>query len=389
MMQALRSLGMLAVTVGLALGSGSSADAGLIPWSYNALFGYGPAYPQYAYYGGYGYGYDAGPVTYSASYGGYTSSCCGQAVTYYGPAPAGCCGSCNSCGSCGSCGTCATGNCGSCSTCGTNYGGDCSTCGGAGCSNCAPSTSGSNLTPQPDNGPKPTLADPPRRPGETDQFNPAAGTGGRNPMGNPYGGQNTAPPPAGNYNPGAADPRYNNTNPGINDPRYNSGGNTGGGSIPNNGLNNNTGAGNYQQPTNLGGGGSIPGGTNNSILGPGPGPGAGGSSIPRGAAPAEPGGVGGNAPRFPAGDNPAGGSNLFNPPANNNNGGEIEGNPLYRGTDPAKDGQGSIPTSDGPIAHSYDAHRNRSVLVAPTHTLTVTRVVIRGAEPTSERIAKK
>lgn len=384
MMQALRSLGMLAVTVGLALGSGSSADAGLIPWSYNALFGYGPAYPQYAYYGGYGYGYgyDAGPVTYSASYGGYTSSCCGQAVTYYGPAPAGCCGSCNSCGSCGSCGTCATGNfgsCGGCSTCGTNYGGDCSTCGGAGCSNCAPSTSGSNLTPQPDNGPKPTLADPPRRPGETDQFNPAAGTGGRNPMGNPYGGQNTAPPPAGNYNPGAVDPRLNGANPGGYDPRNSGGTNPGGGTIPNN----NTGTGNFQPPTNMGGGGSsIPGaGGNSNILG-GP-----ANTIPRGPASAEPGGVGGNAPRFPAGDNPAGGSNLFD--NNNNNNGEVEGRPLYRGTDPAKDGQGSIPTSDGPIAHSYDAHRNRSVLVAPTHTLTVTRVVIRGVEPTSERIAKK
>ena len=382
MMQTLRSLGMLAVTVGLALGSGSSADAGLIPWSYNALFGYGPASPQYAYYGGYGYGYDAGPVTYSASYGGYTSNCCGQAVTYYGPAPAGCCGSCNSCGSCGSC---ATGNCGGgCSTCGTNYGGDCSNCGGAGCSNCAPSSTpaGSNLAPQPDNGPKPTLADPPRRPGETDQFNPAAGTGGRNPMGNPYGGQNTAPP-AGNYNPGAADPRFNGgANPGANDPRFNGGANPGVGTVPNN----NTGAGGFQPPTNLGGAGSsIPGaGGGSNILG-GP-----GGTIPRGAAPAEPGGVGGNAPRFPAGDNPAGGSNLFNGPNNNNNGGEIEGNPLYRGTDPAKQNeQGSIPISDGPIAHSYDAHRNRSVLVAPTHTLTVTRVVIRGAEPTSERIAKK
>jgi len=348
---------MLAVTVGLALGSGSSADAGLIPWTYNAMFG--PAYPQYAYYGGYGYGYDAGPVTYSASYGGYTSNCCGQAVTYYGPAPSGCCGSCNPC-----CGTCGTGGCGNgCSSCGTNYGGDCSSCGGAGCSNCAPSTSGGNLSPRPDNGPNPTLAP---RPGETDQFNRATGgtgTGGAGaPAGGTYGGGvggSGYPGGTGNYNPGS-------------NPTTGAGTGTG------------TGAGGYQPPTGVGGTGSSIPGSGGNILGPGA-----GSSIPRGPAPADPGaGAGSSAPAFNRFDPTGGGTGTGTGPGNNN-GSEI-GNPLYRGTDPTKQNeQGSIPISDGPIAHSYDANRSRSRLVAPTQTLTVTRVVIRGAEPASERIAKK
>jgi len=138
----------------LAFGSGmtATADAGLIPWAYNSIFG--PS-PMYGYgYGAPAYGYSAGyrgayPVssyyspawsTYTAGYGpSFSYSAFGGnmgAYTYANP--------CASCG-CNPCCTdgCATGNCAS--------------------GNCASGNCGAGYTPDINNGPtpEPTHANPP------------------------------------------------------------------------------------------------------------------------------------------------------------------------------------------------------------------------------------
>lgn len=107
-------------TVGLISGVTTQADAGIIPWLYDAVFG-----PNYASYGG---GYSAG---YAPSYGGYSASYGGYASGYsYGNMGYGNCGT-SACGS-GSCaptsayygyGSCAS----SCSPCGPSScpGGNC------------------------------------------------------------------------------------------------------------------------------------------------------------------------------------------------------------------------------------------------------------------------
>jgi len=135
----------------LMLGTGvpASAEAGLIPWMYNAVFG-----PSYAYYG-YGapmYGaaypgtrvmssyYSPGWATYTAGYG--------PAFSYdaYGSGLAGC-GCSSPCAACG----CANGNCSS---------GNCAS------GNCAGGNCGAGYAPDINNGPtpEPTQANPPRNP---------------------------------------------------------------------------------------------------------------------------------------------------------------------------------------------------------------------------------
>ncbi|WP_437202385.1 hypothetical protein [Planctomicrobium sp. SH664] len=120
----------------------ATSEAGIIPWTYNAIFGYGPIFGG-GYYGGYGYGaapyynagypstigYPASPGTISSYYAPWNMGYGGYAYSAgYGPAcgcnPCGCdpCGSgCNACGT----GDCATGNCpgGNCATgnCGATY----------------------------------------------------------------------------------------------------------------------------------------------------------------------------------------------------------------------------------------------------------------------------
>lgn len=123
------------LTCGVTLGTSDvrPVQAGVIPWTYNAIFGYGPMFPRrYGYtagyapgYGmpgmwgaGYGYGYQSSPLAYSA-----------PVTTYYGPSYYGggsvydmssACG-CNPCATsaCSPCGSgCATGDC---STTGGNY----------------------------------------------------------------------------------------------------------------------------------------------------------------------------------------------------------------------------------------------------------------------------
>ncbi|HVW01996.1 MAG TPA: hypothetical protein VHB77_16705, partial [Planctomycetaceae bacterium] len=142
-------LGAACLSAGLA----APAEAGIIPWTYNAIFG--PVGSNAGY--GYGYGY-AGTTT--ANYGGGCSTCGtgamgnsylgpGYAFDPYGPA-IGMGGGCSSCGT----GGCATGCCGvrsffgprcclpcgfACGSCGLGGcgAGGCSTgsCGAGGCAN--------------------------------------------------------------------------------------------------------------------------------------------------------------------------------------------------------------------------------------------------------------
>ena len=126
-------------------GMSSTSDAGLIPWTYNAIFGpvgstfgYGAQRPVFGYQANYGYG----------GYYGYGNSCCGSGgytagyTPYYAgyssysyPTCNNCCTSgCNSCGStCNSCNygyynygcnNCCNNNCNGCSNCAS---GDCNT----------------------------------------------------------------------------------------------------------------------------------------------------------------------------------------------------------------------------------------------------------------------
>ncbi|MCB9952897.1 MAG: hypothetical protein H6824_18135 [Planctomycetaceae bacterium] len=142
--------GGLTIVAALFMGA-PQANAGLIPFVYNSIFGYGPAWGGYpgmhtagygpAYSVGYGPAYSTGygPATYSTSYGyapnftdGFTNTGYGYAAGYgpgyyggglwgasYGPVGCGC--SPCECGSClGGCGSCAGGDCAS-GDCGANY----------------------------------------------------------------------------------------------------------------------------------------------------------------------------------------------------------------------------------------------------------------------------
>ncbi|WP_437221697.1 hypothetical protein SH661x_002435 [Planctomicrobium sp. SH661] len=149
-----RNLFLIAV---MALGGGmtSSADAGIIPWTYNAVFGTTPMYGGYAY-GAPAYGYSAAYApaftttsyysprwtTYTAGYvPAFSYSSYGAGFANYGyAAPCAPCG-CNPC-SCasGSCGDCVSGNCAS---------GNCAS------GNCASGNCGAGYAPDINNGPTP------------------------------------------------------------------------------------------------------------------------------------------------------------------------------------------------------------------------------------------
>jgi hypothetical protein len=185
----------------------NTSQAGIIPWMYDSIFGYGPAFGGYrtAYYGGGyapaypasysypaygGYGYGGGgcsscgvTANYAPSYGAYYGGYGGYDMSYGG---SGCCAPCNSCAPCG--GGCNTGcsSCGGggCSTCGTPGGGDCSTGSNSYSTPTAPPTNSSS-------GRTPTYADPADRSNEppADEFTnaknrlnegkvPRAGSGG-------------------------------------------------------------------------------------------------------------------------------------------------------------------------------------------------------------------
>ncbi len=200
-----RSLAAL-VCFGAALcGAPTPSEAGVIPWMYDAIFGYGHHSPGWGYgapYGGYMTGYApfynatyAQPA-YGPSYGG--GACCGNTVGY---APwtgysydAGCCSpcgqSCNPC--CGS--SCGTGCDPGCNNC---PGGNC----GTGSTNTVPSTPADSGT-----GANPTYAPPTSTNDRTlpaDQFGPARnrdfGSGMSNPgssvptFGTPSGGSPVDP----------------------------------------------------------------------------------------------------------------------------------------------------------------------------------------------------
>lgn len=108
----------LLLACALGMGSPSSSEAGVIPWTYNAIFGppgslHGTYYTPY-YSGGYGYtGGGYLPASYSAGYGAGNCSSCQS--SYYS-ASFGPCG-CSPCGAVCS-GNCSTGNCasGNCSS---------------------------------------------------------------------------------------------------------------------------------------------------------------------------------------------------------------------------------------------------------------------------------
>lgn len=107
----------------LCLGA-SQAEAGVIPWMYNAVFGYGPVFggshAAYPGWGGYGYGmgysmtYPAGPA-YGPGYIAPSSPCgpggCGTSTLNYAP---NLCDTCNPCvcDPCDPCSPCGTGACG-------------------------------------------------------------------------------------------------------------------------------------------------------------------------------------------------------------------------------------------------------------------------------------
>ncbi|TWT63461.1 hypothetical protein [Rubinisphaera italica] len=169
MTKSMNRLMMLGVCGLLAVTTTATAEAGIIPWTYNAIFG--PVGSTFAARPTYGYG-----ANYGARYGG--NACCGTTANYGGNS---CCGTTSSYGyttsyspyyagytpyyagyssyygsSCNNCGTCNTCNSG-CNSCG--YG-----CASNGCSNCASGDCNSGLTPaagttstpQSNNSPTPT-----------------------------------------------------------------------------------------------------------------------------------------------------------------------------------------------------------------------------------------
>lgn len=127
----------------------TSAQAGVIPWAYNAIFGYGPVFPRRH---GYTVGYQplapyaAGPWSARSSYyrGGYFAASpvwSGQASSYYGPVYSGGSFAAANCG----CDPCGYSSCGPCGT-GCNASACISDCGTGDCS-----TGETTYSPQPDN----------------------------------------------------------------------------------------------------------------------------------------------------------------------------------------------------------------------------------------------
>ncbi|HVJ87136.1 MAG TPA: hypothetical protein VM452_15885, partial [Caulifigura sp.] len=168
-----RSLAAVVCFSAALLGAPARSEAGVIPWMYDSIFGYG--YSGVGYGGGWGAGYRGGYMTgyapfyqpyYGTGYGG--GACCGTTANYapwtgYVASNACCspCGGCNPCGNCNSCGTSCDTGCNNCP------GGNCGT--GSG-SATVPSTPYNTPTGQ-----NPTFADP-KEPGKTppaDQFRPA------------------------------------------------------------------------------------------------------------------------------------------------------------------------------------------------------------------------
>jgi len=355
----MRFVVMTACVAVMACLQSAPAQAQMMPWgTWETRYGSGSMFTSYgpSYYTGYA------PVYYTAAYGPsyYNGGCCGISS----PCSGGACGGCSSCasGCCGNysagygydcgCGTgCCDGCAGGCNGCSSCGGSGCSSCGGAGCSggncaNCAGTSSGSNMTPTPDNsrptGPQPTPATPLRNP-EGDGFDrattPPANTGtfdGNRPSSIPG---NTPP---------------NNTNP----------------------------ANNW----------STPAPASNIELGP-----RGGT--PRGPAAGEPGG--GAAPAYtpPASSIPSGERfNNTNPGANTPASNEFNpGNNVPRSNEfnPGNDDSirlnkpdtSSIHYIDGPIAHRYEARRLRSQLATASKPLKVSRVAVQDAAAPSEQIA--
>lgn len=170
-----KKLSVLTLGCVMCLSGTTSADAGIIPWAYNVVFGPPGSWAAMrqarmsGYYGGYApYGYGAAP----AYYGGDPGACgpCGQAQSaYYAPAyamaPA--CSTCNTCTSGCSTGNCSTGGCAS-GNCSVNYGSDAST---------GESSDAAGLEKADD---KKTFEKPPELPmhGEGDGFGPAGGNEG-------------------------------------------------------------------------------------------------------------------------------------------------------------------------------------------------------------------
>ena len=187
--------GFLSLLTGLLLSISplNTSEAGLIPWAYNAVFGYGPVYPYanpgWGYGGGWGAPYYGAPSYYSAPIQSFpsTSFYGGGFATYSGYSPGiadPCCNPCGTCDPCG-CDPCGAGGCpgGICGTVGTPIRGDQS---GPAPTEASPS----------DAGPPPSTfqRDPP-----IDDFNPAGGNSDN------YNPRNAAPqtprtgPPAGLY----------------------------------------------------------------------------------------------------------------------------------------------------------------------------------------------
>jgi len=194
-----RSLAAL-FCVSALLGAPTRSEAGVIPWMYDSIFGYGNYGGYRAGYGGWGAGYGGYTTGYAPFYSGYTASyglayggggnCCATTANYapwtgYGYG-SGCCSPCgsscgNACG--GSCGTgCDTG----CSNC---PGGNCGSgnCGTGSSSNTVPSTPA-------DSGAQPTYVPPTNTNDRTppqDQFGPARSRE------NPAAGPGSSAPPTG------------------------------------------------------------------------------------------------------------------------------------------------------------------------------------------------
>jgi len=235
-----RSVLMLCAVLG-GVSSASSLQAGLIPWAYNSVFGYGPVFPgRYGYAPAYGYGNGIamGPTAMPVSsyYGPSDWGWGGFAGYGYGGS-----GNCNPCGGCSPCGN------------------SCDPCGG-GCSNCADQC-GSSYAPAPQNNspseptpasPKPAPPANPNPPANrndvpTDDFRPAR------PL------DNSSPSFPNNTIPGGNSTIPRGTPPSGGSPAGS--GNPGGGTIPGG--------------SSIPGGGTIPGGST-----PGGGTIPGGSTLP-------------------------------------------------------------------------------------------------------------
>ncbi|HWL07155.1 MAG TPA: hypothetical protein VNQ76_01965 [Planctomicrobium sp.] len=216
-----------------ALSVSTTAQAGLIPWSYNAIFGYGPVFPNRYYAGAPMSPYGSGGMTYAAGYPGTFSG--GVPVTsYYGSSDWGwggfaqqgfsgqgfsgdgcnpCRPVCNPCGPvCNPCGngSCADGNCGN--ACESGY---------------SPSIQ-NGPTPEPTpadrNPPKtsPPPANPPapRNEPPLDEFRPAPTGNDNRPISpNSTIPRGPAPDNFGGGNSGFGNPEINN--PGMNPPANN------------------------------------------------------------------------------------------------------------------------------------------------------------------------